>query len=123
MMKKKFLLIFPVIVLWLLLFSPVISLALDEGGCLKCHQYPGLARLEKSGRFKALHIDENDFFKSPHGKFRCKECHITILTVSHSPDTARLVYHIIVNIPVYPFLFLFPAHRRPIDKEFNFGTI
>ena len=38
---------------------------LDEGGCLTCHQYPGLVRLEKSENIKVLHIGEQKFFKSP----------------------------------------------------------
>ncbi len=87
MMKKFLFSIFPIIALGFIFFRPVSSLALDEGGCLKCHQYPGLSRLEKSDGFKALHIDENDFFKSSHGKFRCKECHITITQVPHTGET------------------------------------
>ena len=63
------------------------SFALDEGGCLTCHQYPGLVRLEKTGGFKILHIDEEKYFKSPHGKFRCNSCHITVVKVPHAGET------------------------------------
>lgn len=61
--------------------------ALDEGGCLTCHQYPGLVRLKKTNGFKALHIDETKYFNSPHGKLRCKQCHITVAKVPHTDET------------------------------------
>ena len=61
--------------------------ALDEGGCLTCHQYPGLVRLEKQNRFKALQIDEEKYLKSPHGKLRCNQCHITVVKVPHTGET------------------------------------
>ena len=61
-------------------------LALDEGGCLTCHQYPGLVKHEKTDGFKVLHIDEEKFFNSPHGKFRCTECHTSIAKVPHTGE-------------------------------------
>jgi hypothetical protein len=64
------------------------SRALDEGGCLTCHQYPGLVRHEKTDGFKVLHIDEEKFFNSPHGKFRCAQCHTTIEKVPHTGETS-----------------------------------
>ncbi len=64
-----------------------ISYSLDEGGCLTCHQYPGLVRLEETRDFKVLHISEEKFIGSPHGKFRCQECHTTIIKVPHSGET------------------------------------
>jgi hypothetical protein len=62
--------------------------ALDEGGCLTCHQYPGLVRLGKNREFKPVHIDEGKFFSSPHGKFRCEKCHTEVVKVPHTGDTA-----------------------------------
>ncbi len=76
------------IVLCYLLFFPTNSgFALDEGGCLTCHQYPGLVRLEKNDKFRALHIDEEKYFNSPHGKFRCNKCHINVVKVPHTGET------------------------------------
>ena len=86
-MKKFLFWTFLIIASGFILFRSVSSLALDEGGCLTCHQYPGFARLEKSGVFKALHIDEKSFLKSSHGKFRCKECHTTIAKIPHTGET------------------------------------
>jgi hypothetical protein len=63
------------------------SFGLDADGCLTCHQYPGLVRLEKGDGIKVLHIDERKYYKSPHGKFRCKECHTAIAKVPHTGET------------------------------------
>jgi len=63
-------------------------LALDEGGCLTCHQYPGLARHEKDDGFKALHIDEAKYARSSHGKIDCRKCHTRITQVPHTGETA-----------------------------------
>jgi hypothetical protein len=70
-------------------FSDVISvsLALDEEGCLTCHQYPGLVRLEKSNKFRGLHIDENKYSRSAHAKVTCKKCHTTVHQVPHTGET------------------------------------
>lgn len=83
-MKKNILLIIACF-----LISPAINsaLALDEGGCLTCHQYPGLVRLAKKNGLKALHIDEDKYFSSPHGKIRCVKCHITVEKVPHAGET------------------------------------
>jgi hypothetical protein len=64
------------------------SFGRDEDGCLTCHQYPGLVRLEKGDGIRVLHIDERKYYKSPHGKFRCKECHTAISKVPHTGETS-----------------------------------
>jgi len=71
-------------------FVPAVTtscFALDEGGCLTCHQYPGLVRHEKADGFRVLHIDEEKYFSSAHGKFRCRSCHTTIWKVPHTGET------------------------------------
>lgn len=70
-----------------LLFGVSNSAAMDEGGCLTCHRYPGLVRLDKTNGIKALHIDEAKYFSSPHGKLRCVECHVTVDKVPHTGET------------------------------------
>lgn len=85
---KKHLFTFLIIIFSLFSSHAVIpGLALDEGGCLTCHKYPGLVRLEKSSEFKVLHIDEARYFNSPHGKFSCKKCHTTIVKVPHTGES------------------------------------
>lgn len=76
-------------IFWACLFIGTVSdsLALDEGGCLTCHQYPGLVRLEKDGRFRVLHIDEARYARSAHGKVDCRKCHTSIHQVPHTGVT------------------------------------
>lgn len=64
------------------------GVAMDEGGCLTCHQYPGLTRPEKPDGFKVFHIDENRYLLSPHGKIDCRKCHSTMHKVPHVGETA-----------------------------------
>jgi hypothetical protein len=64
-----------------------VCLALDEEGCLTCHQYPGLVRLEKTGELKVLHIDEGRYLSSAHGKVACKQCHTKVNKVPHTGET------------------------------------
>jgi hypothetical protein len=69
-------------------YDPFNAFAKDEAGCLTCHQYPGLVRLEQPNRIKVLHIDEKKFVKSPHGKYSCRVCHTQIHSVPHTGITA-----------------------------------
>lgn len=66
---------------------PLPSFAVDRGGCLTCHRYPGLVRLEKSREFKVLHIDEEKHLISPHGKVDCVNCHTLVVKVPHTDET------------------------------------
>ncbi len=63
------------------------SFAIDEGGCLTCHQYPGLVRHEKDDGFKVLHIDEARYVKSAHGQVDCSKCHTAVVKVPHTGET------------------------------------
>ncbi len=65
----------------------LVCFAADETGCLTCHKYPGLVRREKDA-LKALHIDEQTFLGSPHGKLNCKQCHADIVKVPHTGQNA-----------------------------------
>ncbi len=76
----------PWIALWTGLL-PQAALAMDPDGCLTCHQYPGLVTLNDKHAIKILHIDENRYLKSAHGKLGCKQCHAVIEKVPHTGDT------------------------------------
>lgn len=65
-----------------------VSLALDEGGCLTCHRFPGLVRHEKDDEFTVLHIDEAKYARSPHGKTDCRQCHVKVTKVPHTGETS-----------------------------------
>ena len=62
--------------------------AMDDGGCLTCHQYPGLVSPEATEGFKVFHIDEERYAASPHGRIDCRECHTTIHKVPHVGETS-----------------------------------
>jgi hypothetical protein len=68
--------------------NAAVCFALDEGGCLTCHQYPGLVRHEKNDGLKVLHIDEAKYARSAHGKIDCRKCHIRITQVPHTGEIA-----------------------------------
>ena len=87
-MKKYFLLILVVFIGRMGFDAVSVSFALDEGGCLTCHQYPGLVRREKNGGLKVLHIDEAKYDRSAHGKIDCRQCHTPIKQVPHTGETA-----------------------------------
>lgn len=69
-------------------WSPANGFAMDAGGCLTCHQYPGLTGPVTSEGFKVFHIDEEEYLASPHGKTDCRECHTTVHKVPHVGETA-----------------------------------
>ena len=102
----------PLLSLSFLLWLTVICYALDQEGCLTCHQYPGLVTLEKtlksegkeakdghryllqvtttldrSEDFKVLHIDEKRYTQSEHGKLLCRQCHTTVWKIPHVGNT------------------------------------
>lgn len=71
------------------LFNPAreLSFATDEAGCLICHKYPGLVGFDKTTGIKVLHIDENKYLASSHGKVDCRKCHVTVVKVPHTGET------------------------------------
>jgi hypothetical protein len=87
-MKKKIFLILTLLLGQLVYDDIPVCFALDEGGCLTCHQYPGLVRHEKDDGFKALHIDEAKYARSAHGKTDCRKCHTRIEKVPHTGETS-----------------------------------
>jgi len=70
-----------------LLIAPVSGMAVDHGGCLTCHKYPGLVRMEKPDNIKVLHIDEEIHLASAHGNVDCRQCHPTVKQVPHTGET------------------------------------
>ena len=71
----------------LLFAGPVQSVFAEvehESGCMTCHQYPGLAVIEPTGRERYLHIDEEARGQSPHAQVRCVQCHTRIDRTPHT---------------------------------------
>ncbi|WP_457573188.1 cytochrome C [Desulfolithobacter sp.] len=55
------------------------------GNCLLCHKYPGLSRVDESGRLKLMFVNEDIFNKSVHSKVKCEGCHTDITKIPHDP--------------------------------------
>jgi hypothetical protein len=64
-------------------FVAATGTASDRLGCLTCHRYPGLVKLEAPTQFKVLHIDEEKHLLSPHGKVDCRQCHVNVNQIPH----------------------------------------
>jgi hypothetical protein len=69
------------------LIPSITCFASDRLGCLTCHRYPGLVKLEKSGSFKALHIDEAKHLESAHREVDCRQCHMAVNKIPHDGVT------------------------------------
>jgi len=76
-------------VFWAVLWAPAVPSvhAMDPDGCLTCHQYPGMVTSENTLAIKVLHIDEDRYLRSAHGKLTCKQCHTVVQKVPHTGDT------------------------------------
>ncbi|WP_456387091.1 cytochrome C [Desulfolithobacter sp.] len=59
--------------------------AADMGNCLLCHKYPGLSRVDETGRMKLMFVNEDIFNKSVHSKVKCEGCHTDITKIPHDP--------------------------------------
>lgn len=66
---------------------PRVASAVDPEGCLFCHRYPGLVTVHPSGEMTILHIEEDRYVRSSHGKLSCRSCHAVIQQVPHAGRT------------------------------------
>lgn len=64
-----------------------VASATDPEGCLFCHRYPGLVSVDAAGEMTILHIDEERYLRSTHGKLACRRCHAEIQQVPHAGRT------------------------------------
>ncbi len=79
--------------LWffVLLITGILNLSLsstslyanEDTGCLFCHQYPGLVRLQEDKTLKLLHIDPELYRQSTHGELGCSDCHKDVSKIPH----------------------------------------
>ncbi len=68
-----------------LLITPIRTLAADEEGCLICHKYSGLARLDqKTGSIRLFYVNNNKYNNSVHGKVLCRNCHLKLDVIPHT---------------------------------------
>ncbi len=72
-------------VLFFQLIYPCVSavFAADEENCVLCHKYPGLGRIDDSGKKHLYYVNGKDYTRSVHGRIRCKECHVDVDKFPH----------------------------------------
>ncbi|TKB11381.1 cytochrome C [Desulforhopalus sp. IMCC35007] len=92
--------------------NPSGVIAADEEGCLICHKYPGLARIDqKTGRLRLFYVGNNKYKNSVHGKILCRNCHLNLDKIPHA-DIAK------VNCSTKCHI------KEPsTDREFSHGNI
>lgn len=56
----------------------------DEEGCLICHRYSGLARIDqKTSKIRLFYIPDYKYKDSVHGKVLCRNCHLNLDVIPH----------------------------------------
>lgn len=73
----------------LLLGAPPAARAADPEGCLTCHQYRGLSRLDKDGKKIEMFFIDPSHATGPHSRIRCTGCHerAEVEVFPHKPVT------------------------------------
>ncbi len=64
---------------------------LSNDACLVCHGKPGFSGQGTDGKVRQLHVMQDKFGKSVHGKRSCTECHADITEIPHKTGVARNV--------------------------------
>lgn len=68
-----------------LFFAPSWVKAADEEGCLICHKYSGLARIDqKTGKIRLFYVADSKYKNSVHGKVLCRNCHLNLDKIPHN---------------------------------------
>jgi hypothetical protein len=68
-----------------MLTSPIQVIAADEEGCLICHKYSGLARLDqKTSKLRLFYVNDHQYKNSVHGKILCRNCHLNLDVIPHT---------------------------------------
>jgi CheY-like chemotaxis protein/cytochrome b subunit of formate dehydrogenase len=64
---------------------------LSNQACLGCHGKQGFSAAGADGKPRSLHLVEDRFGRSVHGKRNCVECHADITEIPHKPGVTRTV--------------------------------
>ncbi len=62
----------------------------DNATCLGCHGSAGFAIPGADGKMRDLHVVQDKFAKSVHGKRQCVECHTNITEAPHQKTDVRV---------------------------------
>lgn len=70
---------------FLILIFSICCHAADEEGCLICHKYSGLARIDqKTGKTHLFYVPDYLYKNSVHGKVLCRNCHLNLDVIPHN---------------------------------------
>lgn len=86
--SRSSLFVLPVLVLIVSICITQPTFGVDAENCLMCHRYPGLARVDKEGKYRLFYVDEELFLKGPHARVTCKGCHVDIEKYPHNDAQA-----------------------------------
>lgn len=64
--------------------APNQVIAADEEGCMICHKYSGLARLDKTGKTRLFYVNNDTYNNTVHGKVLCRNCHLNLDVIPHT---------------------------------------
>ena len=68
-----------------ILVTPNWGKTADEEGCLICHKYSGLARVDRdTGALRVFYVPDNKYKNSVHGKIICRNCHLNLDVIPHT---------------------------------------
>lgn len=107
---KQFRLILCILTLFILQPAAYLQAA-DEEGCIICHKYPGLARIDlNSGVTRLFYVSDQIYTNSVHGAVLCRNCHLNLDVIPHT-DAKKVDCATKCHI------------KEPsTDKEFSHGT-
>lgn len=73
-----------IVMLFTLLVAQTLCAA-DEEGCLICHKYPGLGRIDQeTGSLRLFYVNDDTYKTSVHGKVLCRNCHLNLDVIPHT---------------------------------------
>lgn len=59
----------------------------DDEGCLMCHKYPKMGRMDSDGNRKTYYVVPGTFSRTVHRNVPCRDCHYFIKELPHAPVT------------------------------------
>jgi hypothetical protein len=100
------------VALHIMVMSACTALAADEEGCIICHKYPGLGRIDQqTGRLRLFYVNDMTYKNSVHGKILCRNCHLKLDVIPHA-DFAKVDCSTKCHV------------KEPsTDRDFSHGTI
>ena len=98
-----------------LLLVPASAHGADAEGCLACHGYPNLVRVQADGTFVSFTVDEAHFGRSVHREVGCTECHRGVEALPHAAELPEVDCATTCHVGE-PFTGKPYSHERIVDQ-------